>query len=59
MATPAGQVSRGRRGRDTLGARRSGGRKQQGRRSGRPCRWDWWRIRDSNPGPADYDSVAL
>jgi hypothetical protein len=19
----------------------------------------WWRIRDSNPGPADYDSVAL
>ena len=20
---------------------------------------DWWRIRDSNPGPADYDSVAL
>jgi hypothetical protein len=20
---------------------------------------DWWRFRDSNPGPADYDSVAL
>ena len=20
---------------------------------------EWWRIRDSNPGPADYDSVAL
>ena len=19
----------------------------------------WWRFRDSNPGPADYDSVAL
>ena len=19
----------------------------------------WWRIRDLNPGPADYDSVAL
>ncbi|MDI9676890.1 hypothetical protein [Burkholderia cenocepacia] len=19
----------------------------------------WWRIRDSNPGPADYDSVAM
>jgi hypothetical protein len=19
----------------------------------------WWRIRDSNTGPADYDSVAL
>jgi hypothetical protein len=19
----------------------------------------WWRYRDSNPGPADYDSVAL
>ena len=21
--------------------------------------YNWWRIRDSNPGPADYDSVAL
>jgi hypothetical protein len=20
---------------------------------------NWWRFRDSNPGPADYDSVAL
>lgn len=20
---------------------------------------DWWRIRDLNPGPMDYDSTAL
>ena len=23
------------------------------------CSGVWWRFRDSNPGPADYDSVAL
>jgi hypothetical protein len=22
-------------------------------------RGTWWRFRDLNPGPADYDSVAL
>src|SRR6266853_521533 len=26
---------------------------------GRSLEEKWWRIRDSNPGPADYDSVAL
>ena len=24
-----------------------------------PSFYLWWRFRDSNPGPADYDSVAL
>ena len=34
--------------------------KKKGQRNSRagPC-IKWWRIRDSNPGPTDYDSAAL
>jgi len=28
-------------------------------RGGEQADYGWWRFRDSNPGPADYDSVAL
>ena len=33
--------------------------KQKGPASADPGPVNWWRFRDSNPGPADYDSVAL
>ena len=32
---------------------------RNGPRVARAVEWGWWRIRDSNPGPKDYDSSAL
>lgn len=65
MPTAATRRIMDRRGTSARARQRAGGPGTTGQAK-KPCRsWTckafevWWRFRDSNPGPADYDSVAL